>query len=162
MVSIVDLNTDSAKKNFFCGHCKTGVTHYPQRTPLAPIWPLRAPTPPSITCRRGFSLFYYQYARYVLEQPYFFQFFAFVGLFLFFTRYLFCARTMSEHVVEHLRTAVVLNIAVSYRNHSTAQRHQPAQSRKASTCRSECDKASKQTELGRAGTYMSSSIDTAR
>ena len=41
---------------------------------------------------------------------------------------------------------------LQYRKHSTKQRNQPAQSRKASTCRSECDNASKQAELARAST----------
>ena len=35
---------------------------------------------------------------------------------------------------------------MQYRKHSTAQHNQPAQNRKASTCRSKCDNASKQTE----------------
>ena len=50
---------------------------------------------------------------------------------------------------------------LQYRKHSTAQRNQPAQSRKASMCRSERDNASQHTELARDSTYMSS-IDTAR
>ena len=55
-----------------------------------------------------------------------------LGLFyVLFTRY-----DMYEHGVEHLL----------YRKQSIAQRNQPAQSRKASTCRSECDNASKQAE----------------
>ena len=45
---------------------------------------------------------------------------------------------------------------LQYRKHSTAQRNPAAQSRQASTCRSERDNASKQTELARAS--MSSSI----
>ena len=35
---------------------------------------------------------------------------------------------------------------LQYRKHSTSQRYQPAQSREASTCRPECDNASKQAE----------------
>ena len=59
---------------------------------------------------------------------------------------------MYEHVVEHLPQA----------QHSTAQHSafRPAQSGKASTCRSESDNASTQTELARAS--MFSSIRTAR
>ena len=49
----------------------------------------------------------------------------------------FCTWT-SMFIVEHL-TAV--HIVLQYRKHSTAQRNQPAQSRKASTLRSECDNA---------------------
>ena len=74
--------------------------------------------PPSITCRRVFPSF----------------FFAFWGL--------FC--TMYEHVVvEHLPGVLFCS---TYRKHSTTQRHQPAQCRQASTCRSECDNINKQTE----------------
>ena len=53
-----------------------------------------------------------------------------------------CFCTMYEHVVvEHL----LLNLVLQYREHSTAQQcNQPAQSRKASTYRSGCDNASKQ------------------
>ena len=44
---------------------------------------------------------------------------------------------------EHLHTAL------QYRKHKTVERDQPAQSRKASTCRSESNNASKQAELAR-------------
>ena len=49
----------------------------PQRAPLAPIWPLRAPirtTPPSIACRRVFFLFHFMF---FVEMPYFFPIFCF-------------------------------------------------------------------------------------
>ena len=39
-----------------------------------------------------------------------------------------------------------INSIWQYRKHSTARRNQPAHSRKASTCRPECDNASKRTE----------------
>ena len=51
---------------------------------------------------------------------------------------------MYEHVVvEHLPGVLFCS---TYRKHSTTQRHQPAQCRQASTCRSECDNINKQTE----------------
>ena len=81
-----------------------------------------------------------------------FFFFAFVGLFL--------DDTMHEYVV--VQRVLQYCIAVPQAQHITAQRNQPGQSRKASRCRSECDNVSKQTELERASTYVSSSIDTAR
>ena len=61
---------------------------------------------------------------------------------------LFC--TMYEHVVEHL--SYLLAVPHSTAQRSAAQRSQPAQSRTTSTCRSECDNASKQTDLARAST----------
>ena len=59
------------------------------------------------------------------------QFFAFVGLFLYHVPA--CCRSSARTIVQ-------------YRKHSTAQRNQPARSRRTGTCRSECDNASKQTE----------------
>ena len=52
-------------------------------------------------------------------------------------------------------TAVLQYREHSTAQHSTAQRNQPAQSRKTSTCRSECDNASKQTEYL---TYLTTTV----
>ena len=68
------------------------------------------------------------YFHCVLKAPYF-------SIFL-----LFCGPFLYEHVVvEHLLTVVL-----QYPKHCTAQRNQPAQRRKASTCRSEGDNAIRQ------------------
>ena len=84
--------------------------------------------PLSITYRRVFFLFCH-----VSEEPYFLLLFC--GPF-----FVPCTSMLSSSV--RFSATVVL----PYRKHSTAQRNHPAQSRKASTCRRECDNASKETE----------------
>ena len=80
---------------------------FPQRAPLAPIWPLRAPTfttpPTRITGRRVFFLFHY-----VLTRAIFSPFFA-CGPFF---------KTMYEQVVKHLLS---FSRTASTAQHSTAQ-----------------------------------------
>ena len=101
----------------------------PQRAPLAPLWPLRAPTrgtPPSIACQRAFSsLVFRRRACFSI------LFFVFVGL-LFYTYVRTCCRRAST---------------ASTAQHSAIR---PARDRKSSTCRSERQNPSKQTDLARA------------
>ena len=124
-------------------------------------------------------LFYNHGTGMFLGEPYFSSFFFFYGP-LFWYHVRACCRRASDFLLvevpqaqhsatisphraakqvradQSATTQASRHTLLQYRKHSTKQRNQPAQSRKASTCRSECDNASKQAELARPSTCMSS------